>query len=140
MSNVPQILRSGQLYVNARRLEHYADLLAKLVRLFGCIKAHDNGPASGWQHQRGENPEHRCLTTAVRTEQSENLRRVNVKRHSIESLAFAIAVAKILDRNRRRLRGSARFGEGRGIECDSQRATSIVNDFAAVSVPRDSST
>src|SRR3979409_6363 len=99
MSLMPKILIRGELPIDALRLKYYPNLPTHLGGVLRCIASHHERATGAGNHQRGKNPEERCLTAAVRTQQAKQLRRTYLERDSIESGTVLVSMNKILNRN-----------------------------------------
>ena len=97
MPLVAQVLLHRELAVDARVLEHDADVTAHVARRRPHVVAvHARG--AGTRRQQGrQDAEERALPAAVRPEQREELSLANVEGDARERLAFAVAPAQSLD-------------------------------------------
>ena len=96
MSLMPEVLVGGQLWINALRLKHDADLSSQVGGILRGIAAHDQGAAGGGNHQSRENSEQSSLSAAIGSEQSEQFRRPHVEGNSVQRSAIFVAVNQIL--------------------------------------------
>src|SRR5205807_9599947 len=99
MPLMPEVLVSGELQVNALRLEDYTDLPPQSRWFLRGIVAHDGGAACGGKHQGRKNPEERGFATAVGAEQAEQFRRAHIERNAVQGSAVLVAMHKVLDRD-----------------------------------------
>src|SRR5947207_13454218 len=99
MPLMPQVLRRRELQVNALRLKNNSDFPPHAHRISHDIMPHQRGGTVRWQHQRGKDSEERGLAAAVRTKQSENFSRPDVKADTVERSAVAIAMLQTADLN-----------------------------------------
>src|SRR5437879_5956362 len=104
MSLMVEVFGCGKFYVNTLCLKDDADLATNGVGT-GCdICIHDGGASAAGEHQRGKNPEERCLAATVGAEQSEDLRRAYFKRNRVQGRAVVISVSYLRNLNCRRTR------------------------------------
>ena len=111
MSLMPEILASGQLGVDALRLEHDADAAAQRSGFADGVKAGDHRRARRGHHERGKNAEERRFAAAVGAEQAKEFCWTNVERNAVERGAVLVAVNQIANLNDGRAR---RLGESFG--------------------------
>src|ERR1051325_937455 len=74
--------------------------------------AKNYSPSTNGNHQGGENPKQSSLAAAIRTQQPEQLGRLDIERHTIQCGAIVIAMDNVLCRNNRR--NSRSVGNRRG--------------------------
>src|SRR5271157_1784028 len=101
MSLMPEILGGGQLHVDALGLEDHTDLAAQTVGVAGNIESHDLGSSAYRNHQGGEDAKQRRLSTAIRSQQSEEFGLTHIEGDTVQRGAITITMHDILNRNNR---------------------------------------
>src|SRR5580692_1432277 len=79
MSLMPEIFICCQFLVDAGRLKDHADLATETRGICRRVTSHDDGAASGRNHQGREDTKQGGLAAAIRSEQSKQFRRPHVE-------------------------------------------------------------
>src|SRR5579863_9273927 len=99
MSLMPEVLGGGEFYIDALRLKNHADLAAQAVGVAGNIESHNLGAPANGNHQSREYAKQRCLSAAIRPEQSEEFGSTHIEGDAIERGSIAIAMHDIAHGN-----------------------------------------
>jgi hypothetical protein len=101
MSLMPEILGRSELHIDALGLEDHTDLAAQTVGVPGNIKSHDLGSPAYRNHQGGQDAKQRRLSTAIRSQQSEEFGLMHIEGDTVQRGAITITMHDILHRNNR---------------------------------------
>src|SRR5215469_1375317 len=86
------VLDGAQLHVRSHRLGNDANALANSVWIANNIETFDSRRAFGRRHQRGQHPDERGFTGAIRPKQAEDLALPHFKLHVVDGAKIAEAL------------------------------------------------
>jgi len=93
---MPEVFVGGQLGIDALGLEHHADLATEVRGVLCSVTTHDEGAASGGDHQCGKDAEERGLAAAIGTEEPEEFGGADIKGDAVERGAVFVAMDEVL--------------------------------------------
>ena len=90
-----QILAGSEAVVERRRFRNVADALLHFERLFDDVEAGNQGAARAGLNETGEDLDRRGLTRAVRSEEPENLTRLDTQVEINDCLLLVVALEEM---------------------------------------------
>src|SRR5580698_4148325 len=96
---MPEVLSSGEFYVNTLRLKNHADLVAQTVGVAGNIESHNLGTPANRNHQSREYAKQCGFSAAIRPQQSEEFGPTHIEGDAIQRSSVTITMHDIAHGN-----------------------------------------